>query len=68
MESSQKRILNQLNKVPHSFINKVLGIWKNISHGKLKVHAVKSSKILENTAQGDREPLVDISKIWNHAN
>lgn len=54
--------------IPHSFKNKVLGIWKNMSHGILKVHAVKSSKILENTARRNREAIVDISKIYNHAN
>jgi len=39
-----------------------------MGHGKLKVHAVKSSKILENTSRRDREAIVDISKIYNHAN
>ena len=28
----------------------------------------KSSKITENPLQGDREAIVDISKIWNHEN
>ena len=68
MESSQKRILNQLNRYPHSFKNKVKGLWQNISLGNLIVRPVISSKITENPPQGDREPLVDISKIWNHAN
>ena len=39
-----------------------------MGHGKLKVHAVKSSKILENTSRLDHEAIVDISKIYNHAN
>ena len=34
----------------------------------LAVHAVKSSKITENPPQGDREAVVDISKIYNHGN
>ena len=36
--------------------------------GNLTVHAVKSSKITENPQQGDRELVIDISKIYNHAN
>ena len=36
--------------------------------GNLTVHAVKSSKITENPLQGDREAIVDISKIWNDEN
>ena len=39
-----------------------------MGHGMLKVHAVKSSKILENTSRGDCEAIVDIQKIYNHAN
>ena len=68
MESLQKRILNQLNRFPHWFINKVLRIKVNMGFGNLIVRSVISSKITENPPQGDREPLVDISKIWNHAN
>ena len=68
MESSQKRILNQLNRFPHWFINKVLWIKVNMGFGNLTVRAVKSSKITENPQQGDREAIVDISKIWNHGN
>ena len=68
MESLQKRILNQLNRFPHLFINKVLRIKVNMGFGNLIVRSVISSKITENPPQGDREPLVDISKIWNHAN
>jgi len=36
--------------------------------GNLTVRALKSSKITENPQQGDREAIVDISKIWNHGN
>ena len=36
--------------------------------GNLIVRAVKSSKITENPQQGDREAIVDISKIYNHGN
>ena len=36
--------------------------------GDLTVHAVKSSKITENPQHGDREAIVDISKIYNHGN
>ena len=36
--------------------------------GNLTVRAVKSSKITENPLVGDREAIVDISKIWNHEN
>ena len=68
MESLQKRILNQLNRFPHWFINKVLRIKVNMGFGNLIVRSVISSKITENPPQGDREPLVDISKIWNHGN
>ena len=35
---------------------------------KLMVRTVKSSKITENPQQGDREAIVDISKIYNHGN
>ena len=68
MESLQKRILNQLSRFPHSFINKVLRIKVNMGFGNLTVRAVKSSKITENPQQGDRELVIDISKIWNHGN
>ena len=36
--------------------------------GNLIVRTVKSSKITENPLQGDREAIVDISKIYNHGN
>ena len=36
--------------------------------GNLTVHAVKSSKITENPLKGDRELVIDISKIYNHGN
>ncbi len=36
--------------------------------GNLMVRSVISSKITENPQQGDREAIVDISKIWNHGN
>ena len=68
MESLQKRILNQLNRFPHLFINKVLRIKVNMGFGNLTVRTVKSSKITENPPQGDREAVVDISKIYNHGN
>ena len=54
--------------IPHSFINKVLRIKVNMSFGNLTVHTVKSSKIMENPQQGDRELVIDISKIYNHGN
>ena len=54
--------------LPHWFINKVLRIKVNMGFGNLTVRAVKSSKIMENPQQGDREAIVDISKIWNHGN
>ena len=68
MESLQKRILNQLNRFPHWFINKVLRIKVNMGFGNLTVRAVKSSKITENQLVGARAAIVDISKIYNHGN
>ena len=68
MESLQKRILNQLNRFSHSFKNKVKGLWQNMSLGNLIVRPVISSKITENPVQGDRELVIDISKIYNHGN
>ena len=54
--------------LPHWFINKVLWIKVSMGFGNLTVHAVKSSKITENPQHGDREAIVDISKIQNHGN
>ncbi len=36
--------------------------------GNLTVRALKSSKITENPVQGDRELVIDISKIYNYGN
>ena len=36
--------------------------------GNLMVRSVISSKITENPLQGDRELVIDISKIYNHGN
>ena len=54
--------------LPHCLKNKVLKIRISLCLGNYVVESVRPSKILEKNSRGNREIVVDISKIRNHAN
>ena len=53
--------------LPHCLKNKVLKIRISLCLGNYVVQSVTASKITEKSARGNREIVVDISKIRNHA-
>lgn len=53
--------------LPHRLKNKVWRIRISLYLGNYVVESVRPSKILEKPNRGNREIVVDISKIRNHA-